>query len=146
VLRLLLVALIVAVVYVVWPRATDAPPAPPKDRAVVKPRPTRTPRPKRRPPMKRPACRSDVPGCASTSGRVVYVEHVDPDGDGDLHVIVTDRGSVSLPGLTSIDVAKELRPRRDPEPGDHAAAMGPVQKGHFGQWQIHALVFHARRG
>ena len=74
----------------------------------------------------------------------MYVERVDPDGDGDLHVIVTDRRSVSLPGLTAIDVAKELRPRRDPEPGDHASAMGPVQKGHFGQSQIHALEF--RRG
>ena len=84
-------------------------------------------------------------GCASTSGRIVYVERVDPDGDGDLHVIVADRRSVSLPGLTAIDVSKDLRPRRDPRQGDRASAMGPVQTGSFGQSQIHALEFHVRR-
>jgi hypothetical protein len=86
-----------------------------------------------------------VTGCASTSGRIVYVERVDPDGDGDLHVIVTDRRSISLPGLTAIDVSKDLRPRRDPRVGDQAAAMGPVQTGSYGQRQIHALEFRVRR-
>lgn len=49
--------------------------------------------------------------CASTSGRIVYVERVDPDGDGDLHVVVTDRRSVTLRGLTAIDVSKDLPAR-----------------------------------
>jgi hypothetical protein len=105
-----------------------------------------TPRPKReRRPLPRPPCRAGVVACASASGRIVYVERVDPDGDGDLHVVVTDRRGVTLRGLTAIDVAKELRPRRDPRIGDEAAAMGPVQTGSYGQSQIHALTFRASR-
>jgi hypothetical protein len=79
------------------------------------------------------------------SGRIIYVERVDPDGDGDLHVVVTDPRGVTLAGLTAIDVSKELRPRRDPRAGERAAAMGPVQTGSYGQSQIHALVFRTRR-
>jgi hypothetical protein len=77
-------------------------------------------------------------------GTVVYVERVDPDGDGDLHVVVA-AGSITLPGMTSIDVAAGLRPGRDPRIGDRASAAGPVQPGSFGQSQIHALEFHVRR-
>jgi hypothetical protein len=125
----------------------------PKERASKTPTPTptvaatRTPTPTPRPVRKlpRPPCRADVPGCASASGTIVYVERVDPDGDGDLHVVVTDRHAVTLAGLTAIDVSKELRPRRDPRVGEQAAAMGPVQRGSYGQDQIHALVFRTRR-
>ena len=105
--------------------------------------PESTPRPARR--LRAPRCRPEVPGCARVSGRIVYVERVDPDGDGDLHVVVTDRHGVTLAGLTSIDVSKDLRPRRDPRVGERAAAMGPVQTGSYGQSQIHALVFRTRR-
>jgi hypothetical protein len=98
-----------------------------------------------RPPLKRPRCRDEVPKCRSTSGRIVFVERVDPDGDGDLHVVVSDRRGVTLRGLTAIDVSKDLRPRRDPRIGEQAAAMGPVQTGSYGQSQIHALVFRTRR-
>jgi hypothetical protein len=76
-------------------------------------------------------------------GRIVYVERVDPDGDGDLHVVIAD-GSVSAPGLSSIDVRPGLRPRRDPSIGDLATAAGPVQTGSAGQSQIHALTFRVR--
>ena len=105
--------------------------------------PAATPRPARA--LARPRCRSDVPKCRSTSGRIVYVERVDPDGDGDLHVVVSDRRGVTLRGLTAVDVSKQLRPRRDPRVGERAAAMGPVQTGSYGQSQIHALVFRTRR-
>jgi hypothetical protein len=84
-----------------------------------------------------------VPGCRTVRGTVVYVEHVDPDGDGDLHVVVTG-GSITLPGMTSIDVAADLRPRRDPGIGDRVSAAGPVQTGSYGQSQIHALELHVR--
>lgn len=89
-------------------------------------------------------CGTDVPGCRTVRGTVLYVEHVDPDGDGDLHVVVA-AGSITLPGLTSIDIARDLRPRRDPEIGDRVSAAGPVQTGSYGQSQIHALDFHVRR-
>ena len=123
-------------------------PVPPRASATATPNRTASPtarpaRPATR--LARPRCRDGVPDCASVSGRIVYVERVDPDGDGDLHVVVTDRRAVTLRGLTAIDVSKDLRPRRDPRIGERAAAMGPVQRGSYGQSQIHALVFRTRR-
>jgi hypothetical protein len=109
--------------------------------ATATPTPTRTPRPR----VRIPRCPADVAGCAAVRGPVIYVERVDPDGDGDLHVVVVG-GSVTLPGATSIDVAKELRPRHDPRVGDVVSAAGPVQRGHLGQDQVHALVFRTPRG
>ena len=122
------------------PRAETPTPAPTRTATAT---PEATPRPARR--LRAPRCRPEVPDCARVSGRIVYVERVDPDGDGDLHVVVTDRNGVTLAGLTSIDVSKDLRPRRDPRVGERAAAMGPVQTGSYGQSQIHALVFRTRR-
>ena len=122
------------------PRAENPTPAPTR---TATPTPEAAPRPARR--LRAPRCRPGVPECARVSGRIVYVERVDPDGDGDLHVVVTDRHGVTLAGLTSIDVSKDLRPRRDPRVGERAAAMGPVQTGSYGQSQIHALVFRTRR-
>jgi hypothetical protein len=149
VLKPVVVLLAVVAGFLLWPRGDeqrgDSGPA-----ATATPTPTGTPRPKppardRARPLRRPRCREGIPECAATSGRIVFVERVDADGDGDLHVIVSDRRSVSLPGLTAVDVSKERRPRRDPRIGDSASAMGPVQQGRFGQKQIHALVFRVRR-
>jgi hypothetical protein len=123
-----------------WPRGDDAP----------RPR-ERTPAPKPTPARERPRdplpvarCPDGVPECAAVRGRIVFVERVDPDGDGDLHVVVAD-GSVTAAGLSAVDVRPGLRPRRDPRIGDRASAAGPVQRGSFGQSQIHALEFHVRR-
>ena len=95
-------------------------------------------------PFRSVRCPEGVAGCESVTGRIVFVESVDPDGDGDLHVVVAD-GSISLPGLTAVDVKPSLRPRRDPGIGDRASAAGPVQTGSYGQDQIHALRFRAER-
>ena len=89
-------------------------------------------------------CAADTAACRAVRGTVVYVEHVDPDGDGDLHVVVAG-GSITLPGMTSIDVAVDLRPKRDPGIGDRVSAAGPVETGSYGQSQIHALELHVRR-
>jgi hypothetical protein len=97
-----------------------------------------------RPPLRRARCPDGVAGCRSVSGRIVYVEAVDPDGDGDLHVVVAD-GGITLPGMTAVDVRPGLRPRRDPRVGDRATAAGPVQTGSYGQSQIHALRFAVQR-
>ena len=99
----------------------------------------------RRPPAPpRVRCpRSADDTCRAVRGRVVLVERVDPDGDGDLHVVVAD-GSVTAPGLTSVDVRPGLRPDRDPRVGDVVSAAGPVQRGSLGQAQIHALRFRTR--
>ena len=95
-------------------------------------------------PLRPARCPPGVSGCRSVTGRIVFVEAVDPDGDGDLHVVVAD-GGITLPGVTSIDVAKDLRPKRDPRVGERATGAGPVQTGSYGQSQIHALRFAVQR-
>jgi len=80
-----------------------------------------------------------VPACRSAEGRIVYVERVDPDGDGDAHFVIADRQGITLPGLTAIDVRKGLRPTPLPGAGDLISVAGPVQTGSYGQSQIHAL-------
>jgi hypothetical protein len=119
------------------PRAATTPSASPTATA------TATPTPSPRRDVRRARCPADVVGCKTVRGTIIYVERVDPDGDGDLHVVV-DAGSLTLPGMTAIDVARELRPGRDPAVGDRASAAGPLQTGSYGQSQIHAVEFHAR--
>jgi hypothetical protein len=98
-----------------------------------------------KPELPRVACPAGVAGCRSVRGRVVYVERVDPDGDGDLHVVLAGRDGVTAPGLTAVDVAPRLRPRRDPRIGDSVAAAGPVDRGSYGQSQVHALRYSQRK-
>jgi hypothetical protein len=142
-MRLLVVVLVIAaVVAAALPIDDDRRPAA-KPRAAT-PTPTATAMPPPQRDVRRSRCPSDVPGCRTVRGTVVYVERVDPDGDGDLHVVV-DAGSITLPGMTAIDVARDLRPRRDPRIGDRVSAAGPVQTGSFRQSQIHALEFRVRR-
>ena len=87
-------------------------------------------------------CPAGVPECRSAEGRIVYVERVDPDGDGDAHFVIADPQGITLRGLTAIDVRRGLRPRPLPGPGDLISAAGPVQSGSYGQSQIHALELH----
>ncbi|HSK49270.1 MAG TPA: hypothetical protein VK889_02120 [Solirubrobacterales bacterium] len=84
-------------------------------------------------------CPAGVPDCRVATGRIVYVERVDPDGDGDAHFVIADRQGITLPGLTAIDVRAGLRPQPLPGRGDEVSAAGPVQTGSYGQSQIHAL-------
>ena len=91
--------------------------------------------------VKRAACRAAAANCAAATGRIVYVEAHDPDGDGDLHLVVVG-GSVTLPGMSVFDIEKELRPRRVPKIGDLASAAGPVYRGSYGQKQIQATELH----
>jgi hypothetical protein len=144
-MRYLLPILVLAAVVVAALPGDDRHAAPAEPRAAT---PTATPEPavpKPRPrDVRRSRCSDDVPGCRAVRGTVLYVESVDPDGDGDLHVVV-DGGSITLPGMTAIDIARELRPRRDPKIGDRVSAAGPVQTGSYGQSQIHALELRIRR-
>jgi hypothetical protein len=90
-------------------------------------------------------CPPGHPACRETTGRIVYVERIDPDGDGDAHFVIKDPQGITLPGLTAIDVRAGLRPHPLPDPGDEISAAGPVQAGSYGQAQIHALELHVAR-
>jgi hypothetical protein len=85
------------------------------------------------------------PGCRSAYGRVLYVEAVDADGDGDAHFVLASPQGISGPGITAVDVERELRPRRLPRVGDAVAAAGPVYRGSFGQRQIQAVGLRIAR-
>jgi hypothetical protein len=104
-------------------------------------KPTQTPSP----PFARARCPAGVVGCRVASGRIVYVERVDPDGDGDAHFVLASRASITAPGISAIDVRRDLRPKPLPGPGDRVSAAGPVQVGSYGQRQIHALRLNVAR-
>jgi hypothetical protein len=91
------------------------------------------------------SCPPDAANCRSASGRVVYVERVDPDGDGDAHFVLASRDSISGPGITVIDVKRSLRPSPLPGVGDRLSAAGPVYMGSYGQRQIEAVELHLAR-
>ena len=108
-----------------------------RQQAKVKPEPKAEP-------LRRARCAPGVANCVAVTGRVIYVEAVDPDGDGDAHYVLAG-GSVTAPGLSAIDVAAELRPRRLPRLGDLVSAAGPVMTGSHGQHQVEATVVHHQR-
>lgn len=117
-------------------RAEQAPPAPggPEE-----------PRVEHRLPLERAHCPADLAGCRTASGRIVYVERVDADGDGDAHFILISRDSITAPGISTVDVKRSLRPRPLPGPGDRLSAAGQVFRGRFGQRQIEAVDLHVAR-
>jgi hypothetical protein len=97
-----------------------------------------------RPPLERVRCPEQLSNCAEATGRVIAVEAVDPDGDGDAHYVLAG-GSITGPGISVIDVSRELRPRRLPRIGDQVSAAGPVYTGSYGQRQIEAIEVRYRR-
>jgi hypothetical protein len=95
--------------------------------------------------LKPAACPPDAGNCRSASGRVLYVERVDPDGDGDAHFVLASRQSITGPGISVIDVRRSLRPSPLPGRGDRMSAAGPVYSGSYGQRQIEAVELHVAR-
>lgn len=106
--------------------------------------PARAEEPRERPPVREARCPADLDNCETATGRVMYVEAVDPDGDGDAHYVLSG-GSITFPGISVVDVRPGLRPERLPRPGDWVSAAGPVFRGSYGQRQIEALVVHHER-
>lgn len=87
-------------------------------------------------------CPPDLAGCRTASGEILYVEAVDPDGDGDAHFVLISKQSISLPGVSVIDVERDLRPHPLPGVGDWVSAAGPGYPGSHGQQQIEAVDLH----
>jgi hypothetical protein len=94
---------------------------------------------------KLPHCPESAGNCASARGTIIYVEAKDPDGDGDAHFVLTSTQSITAPGVTVIDVEKNLRPHPLPGVGDRVAAAGPVYTGSHGQKQIQATTLRVKR-
>ena len=101
--------------------------------------------PQASPSLPAPPCPDDAGNCARATGRIVYVERVDPDGDGDAHFVLLSDESITAPGVSVIDVAAGLRPDPLPRPGDELAAVGPVYRGSHGQRQIEAIAVRVGR-
>lgn len=133
-------ALVLACALVVVGCGSDPAPA-------VKPRP-RVADPPTHPPAwpKRVHCPRGAANCTAARGSVIYVEAVDPDGDGDAHFVLASTDSVTGPGITVIDCAKRLRPHPLPRIGDRVSAAGPVYRGSHGQRQIQATVVRVAYG
>jgi hypothetical protein len=119
--------------------------AAPKSRAAGKPPPPATRKPPRVRWPRRVPCPPAAANCRSARGTVIYVEAVDPDGDGDAHLVLTSADDVTGAGLAVIDVEKALRPHPLPRVGDRVAAAGPVYRGSYGQRQIQATELRVAR-
>lgn len=76
---------------------------------------------------------------------MVYVERIDPDGDGDAHFVLADVAGITAPGITVVDVSAALRPRPLPGIGATISAAGPVFPGSYGQRQIEARTVNVAR-
>jgi hypothetical protein len=118
------------------------------DSGRAEPVPTRPDEPQAARPtqLKRAHCPADLSGCRTASGRIVFVERVDADGDGDAHFILISRDSITGPGISTVAVKRSLRPKPLPGPGDRLSAAGQVFHGRFGQRQIEAVEVHVARG
>ncbi|MDQ2622302.1 MAG: hypothetical protein M3Y45_04590 [Actinomycetota bacterium] len=90
-------------------------------------------------------CPPELSNCVVASGRVIYVEAVDPDGDGDAHFVTISKENVTGAGMTVFDVRTDLRPDPLPEAGDIVGGAGPVYTGSHGQKQIEVIEFHVAR-
>jgi hypothetical protein len=97
------------------------------------------------PPVEPATCPAGAVNCHSATGVVLYVERVDPDGDGDAHFILASRQSITAPGISVIDVRRSLRPSPLPGRGDRLSAAGPVYRGSYGQRQIEAVELNVAR-
>jgi hypothetical protein len=90
-------------------------------------------------------CEPNAANCETAVGRILYVERIDPDGDGDAHFVLLGPDSITAPGLSAIDVKRALRPHPLPGPGDLISAAGPVYTGSYGQRQIEATELRFAR-
>jgi hypothetical protein len=94
-------------------------------------------------PPPRARCPADLAGCRTASGRIAFVESVDPDGDGDAHFVLLSQDGITSPGITVVDVRRDLRPEPLPGVGDSLSAAGPIRPGSYGQRQIEAVEVRA---
>lgn len=59
--------------------------------------------------------------------------------------MLASRQAITSPGISVIDVRRDLRPKPLPGPGDRLSAAGRVQVGSYGQRQIEAVAVTVAR-
>lgn len=59
--------------------------------------------------------------------------------------MLASRAGITAPGVSVIDVRRDLRPHPLPGPGDRLSAAGLVQVGSYGQRQIEAVSVRVAR-
>jgi hypothetical protein len=84
---------------------------------------------------------SDNPRCREASGRVLYVEAVDPDGDGDMHLVLASRQSLTWPGITVLVIPRAKSPASVPRFGRWVRAIGLLNTGSHGETTLDAREF-----
>ena len=119
--------------------SSEEPPAPARESGSETRAEGTRPAPER---LRHARCPAELGNCATASGRIIYVERVDPDGDGDAHFVLVSREAITGPGISVIDVKRSLRPSPLPGPGDRLSAAGPVYRGSHDQKQIEAIELH----
>jgi hypothetical protein len=67
--------------------------------------------------------------CGAVGGRVVYVQGVDPDGDGDMHVALLSRQSLTYPAISVVKFERRVRPPHAPAIGSWMTAVGERYTG-----------------
>jgi hypothetical protein len=71
------------------------------------------------------------PTCAHVSGRVVWIQHHDPDGDGDRHLVVVGRLHPRV-----VKIPKELPVSQLPGYGTRIDAVGYLFRGSSGSLEV----------
>lgn len=82
--------------------------------------------------------------CREANGRVLYVEALDPDGDGDMHLVLASRQSLTWPGVTVLVIPRAKRPKSTPHLGRWVSAIGVPNTGSHGETTLNALRFELR--
>jgi hypothetical protein len=71
------------------------------------------------------------PVCAHVSGRVVWIQHHDPDGDGDRHLVIVGRLHARI-----VKVQPSLRVSHLPGYGTRIDAVGYLYRGSSGHLEV----------
>ena len=71
--------------------------------------------------------------CRVASGRIIYVQRHDPDGDGDVHIVLASRGSLTWPGISVVKLPATLRDTPNIGVGRWLVASGETFDGSHGE-------------
>lgn len=80
-----------------------------------------------------PRCTDSGTACRAVSGRVLYVEEQDPDGDGDLHLVLFSRDSLTRRYVSILKLGADDRPADVPGFGAWVGATGRPYRGERGE-------------